>query len=539
MWKFVMAVAGIAALGRGELALDVRQYGAAGDGVTNDTRAIQQAIDEAGRRGGATVSVPAGRYRSGTLQLRNRIRVVLEPGAVLLMSSEDGDFADFEPPPPLLSRRVTRYAFSTRGLARAANLPPSEDDSETTYMRYALLLGEEVSDVVIEGAGLVDGNRSKRGGPKPLAFKNCRNVRVRDITIANSPNYAISLLGTDYVTIDNVRIVNGYADGIDPDNCHFVRIANSYIESWDDGICPKASLALGRRRSTEHLTVTNCIVRTACSAFKFGTESAGDLRHVTVSNLTLLPMENARRAPISGIALESVDGANIEAVTVSNIVMRDVRTPIFLRLGARGRGMDEPKPGTLRDVMISNVVAVGAKLASSLTAVPGAVIENVTLANVQIRTDPGEGRMPSLEVPEEVAKYPEATMFGDLPASGLYVRRARGLRLVDVSVETPRPVARPALVLDNIRDAAIARLHASLAGQEYPLVWGRDWNGVRLSETLVAEGTHSLLRLSGTQNASIAVSGSDWRRVRFVVDPQTEQAAHGAVQVEEGTWRRQ
>jgi polygalacturonase len=433
-----------------EAALQVRDFGARGDGRAKDTAAIQKAIDASARAGETLVFGP-GRYLSGTLWLKSGLRIYLEPGAVLAMSPDDADFAPYEAPPPLLSSKVTRYAFSTRGLARAANLPPTEDDSETTYMRHALLLAEGVQGLTIEGRGKIDGNRTKRGGPKPIAIKNSQDIVIRDLTIENAPNYAISLLGADFVTIDNVRIRNAFADGIDPDNSHFVKISNCDIDSADDAICPKASLALGRRRSTEHLVVSNCTVRTNASAFKFGTESAGAFKHVSVSNLTILPRENSTRGPSSGIALESVDGAEIEGVTITGVTMRGVRSPIFVRLGARGRGMDEAKPGSIRDVVISNLVATGATLASSITAVPGAAVRDLTLSNIQISGAAIAGQ-PSIDVPEEIAKYPEANMFGDLPASGLYVRRADGLRLVNVQLRTIGESQRPALVLDAVKD---------------------------------------------------------------------------------------
>jgi hypothetical protein len=382
-------------------------------------------------------------------------------------------------------------------------------------MRYALLLGEGVSDVVIEGAGLIDGNRSKRGGPKPVSFKNSRNVVIRGVTIANAPNYAISLLGTDFVGIDGVRIVNAFADGIDPDNSHHVRISNTYIDAWDDAICPKASLALGRRRSTENLTVVNCTLRTACSAFKFGTESAGDLRQVAVSNITILPRETGGRPPVAGIALESVDGATIEGVTIANVTMRDVRAPIFLRVGARGRGMDQPRPGSLRDVIIQGIAATGASIASSITAVPGAVLRGVTLQNVRIESTPPAGS-PSLDVPEHAEKYPDADMFGDLPASGLYVRRADSLHLADVHFRSREPLSRPAVVLDQVQNASFTGCSASRLAAPGVLILARNITGFLLNGTLLDAGTHALLALEGDVSG-VVLTGSVWSRVQQIV----------------------
>jgi polygalacturonase len=220
----------------GPATFDIRAYGAKGDGATKDTAAIQQAIDAAEAQGGGIVMAPAGRYLSGTIHLKSNITFYLAPGAVILASPDNGDFDPYE------------------------TLPfQSVSDKETTYFHYALIAAEGVHDIAIEGKGVIDGNRTRRGGPKTVAIKLCRRVTLRDITVRNSPNYSISFWGTDYIDIEGVSVLNGYADGIDPDSCRFVRIVNCYIDSWDDAICPKASPSMGmdQRRAVENLTVTN------------------------------------------------------------------------------------------------------------------------------------------------------------------------------------------------------------------------------------------------------------------------------------------
>ena len=187
----------------------------------------------------------------------------------------------------------------------------------------------------------------------------CQYVTIQGITVENSPNYSVSFWGCDYVNVTGVTVLNGYADGIDPDASRYVRISNCYVESTDDAICPKASPSMGYARSTEHLTVTNCVLRTNSNNFKLGTESSGDFRNIAVSNLTMLPREKGH-PPRAGIALESVDGAQIEGVVISNISMQGVMAPIFIRRGNRGRGLTHPIPGTVRNISISNIVATGA-----------------------------------------------------------------------------------------------------------------------------------------------------------------------------------
>jgi polygalacturonase len=479
---------------------DVRQYGAAGDGVAKDTAAIQRAIDAAARAGGGTVVLPAGRYLSGTLRLRSFVTLHLDNGATLLASP---DAADFEPYEPLSFTSVS--------------------DHETTYFRHALILGENVRNIAITGQGIVDGNRAKRGGPKTIAIKLCQHVAIRGITVQNSPNYAISFWGTDYVDIDGVTILNGHSDGIDPDASRFVRIANSYIDTYDDAICPKASPSMGmeQRRGVEHLTVVNCVLRTNCNNFKFGTESSGDLRNVALSNIAMLPREQGRR-PISGIALESVDGATIDGVVISNVTMDGVQAPVFIRLGNRGRGLTPPVPGTLRNVSIQNVNARNATVTSSITGLPGHPVQRITLTSVQIDAAGGHQAPLGLDVPEHDAKYPEATMFGTLPSFGLYARHVQGLVLDGLQTRAAAPDVRPHLVFDDVRDLTLDGFVAGSPTGAAPVVWMKDVVDafVRGARTTATE---LFLRVSGA-STGVTLSGNDLGRARKAVEgPVREQ----------------
>src|SRR6202023_1256810 len=187
-----------------------------------------------------------------------------------------------------------------------------------------------------------------------IALKNCHNVILRDFSILKGGWFGILATGVDNLTIDNLKIDTD-RDGMDLDCCRNVRVSNWPLNSpFDDGICPKSSFALGYARATENVTITNCQVSgydegtlldgTYKRAFrnqngtfsptvriKFGTESNGGFKNITISNCVF---DYCR-----GLALEAVDGALLEDVTISNITMRDIsNSPIFMRLGFRGRG---------------------------------------------------------------------------------------------------------------------------------------------------------------------------------------------------------
>jgi len=477
---------------------NIREYGAKGDGVTKDTVAIQAALDAAARQGGGTVLAPAGTYLCGTIRLRSNTTLEISSGATLKTSKDEGDFEPYEKVP---------Y--------------PLYDDHETSFSRYALLVGEEVENVVLRGGGVIDGNRPKRGGPKPVAFKNSRQISIRGVTIRDSPNYAISLLGCDYADIDGVTILNSFCDGIDPDNSRYVRIANCYVDSWDDAICPKASLALGERRGTEHVVITNCVLRTSCNNFKLGTESGGNFKNIAFSNSVMLPRASGRPA-ISGISVEMVDGGHIDGLVISNISMQGARTPIFIRLGNRGRGMSPPMPGTLANVSISNLVATGGTLASSITGLPGHRVRNVSLSDVHVSMAGGGEKFAGLEVPEAAERYPEATMFGELPAWALYARHVEGLTLRNFKARRAREDVRPALIIDDGRELELAGLWADPTAGPLPLIWLREAAGALIQGTRLGGETALLLRVSGSGSREITLWGNDARRARQLLDTGPE-----------------
>lgn len=513
---------------------DIRSLGAKGDGSTKDTSAIQSAIDKAGSIGG-TVVFPPGNYVSGTLHLRSNITLRIEKGARLIFSPEDSDFDPYEELPYHMTgtpEKPSRAAPENPApeVKRRLAAPPAYDDTETSYAHYALLVGEGVHNVTIEGAGEIDGNRPKRGGPKPIAFKNSEWITIRGITVRNAPNYNISLMGTDHVEVEGVRLLNGYADGVDPDNCHYVRITNSYIDAWDDAVCPKASFALGKRRGTEHLVVANCILRTSCNHFKFGTETEGDLKNVSVTNCVMLKRETGR-LPTSGIALEAVDGANVDGVVISNVSIEDARAPIFIRIGNRARSMSTAAAGSLKNISIQNVTATGADLASSITGVEGGRVQGVIIDGLTVTAKGGGPRRAGLDVPEVVTKYPESTMFGELPALGVYARHVDGLTLRNVKIRSLQPDPRPAIIADDVTRLELSGFDSANIPEEEPLLLFRNVVSALLYGNQLSAPVNVFLSVQGSNSKNIALRANALEMARKIV-MRSQDAAAASVSLE-------
>jgi polygalacturonase len=300
-------------------------------------------------------------------------------------------------------------------------------------------------------------------------------VLLRDFAVLQGGWFCVLATGVDNMTIDNVT-VDTNRDGFDIDCCRNVRVTNCTVNTpWDDGICPKSTYALGQARATENVTISGCFLsgkyelgsvidgswRKMPPAFngtgriKCGTESNGGFKNITITNCVF---EDSR-----GIALETVDGGQLEDVTISNITMRGAQnSPIFLRLGRRMRGPQGVPVGTLKRILISNVTSYnGPVMPSTIAGVAGFPVEDVKIANVYLHQQGGLSETLLHYFPEaKEDAYPEPGMFGKLPATGLWVRTARNIELTNMEIATAYPDNRPAIWLEDVQGADILNLKA-------------------------------------------------------------------------------
>jgi polygalacturonase len=208
--------------------------------------------------------------------------------------------------------------------------------------------------------------------------------------------------------------------------------------------------------------VTNCHLTTCCNGFKLGTESEGGFENITFSDSVIHNGEVPyKERVIAGIAIEVVDGGWIDGVIAKNIQMERTRTPIFIRLGNRKRVHEYPQHG-LRNVSIENVQATAGLVASSITGLPGMNVQDIALSHIRVQSAmQGRPEWVGRSIPEKEAAYPEARMFGMLPASGMYVRHARGLRMEDVAFTAANGEGRPTIIFDDVVGARLSEIRST------------------------------------------------------------------------------
>lgn len=492
---------------------DVKDHGALGDGRKLDTLAINRAIDACHAGGGGVVYLPPGVFLSGTVVLKSNVTLYLDAGATLLGSKNLLDYAP-QSGPSLKGDANQKHLIFARDAENVGLAGPGRIDGQGPAFWVPSGRAVPPPEESWRDVATYDWKPLDRASPL-LEFYNCRNLRIEDVRIENASGWTLRPIQCDHVVIRGITIKNPVigpnTDGIDPTCCQNVFIADCLIDTGDDAICLKSESPYGGDvRVSKNITITNCVLTCCCNGLKFGTATRGGFENVTFTNSVIFnEAVDPKARVIAGIALEMVDGGWLEGVVISNIRMQRVRTPIFIRRGIR-RARPDGTPGTLRGVMIDNIHATGSLLTSSVTGLPGFDVEDVTLSNIRIDSEEsGQAEWAGREIPEVPKSYPEARMFGRLPAYGLYCRHVKGLRLRNVEFRSSAGEARPAVVCDDVKDLDLEGLRSTPIAGTQPVVKLVQARHAFLRGCSAPAGTKTFLEVRGDKTEHVVLMSSD------------------------------
>src|SRR5438552_3821067 len=486
-----------------EPVFNVKTYGATGKKADNAGPAIQKAINACAKAGGGMVYLPPGEYTSGTIHLRSHVRFYIEAGATLYASEADG---------------------------------PYETDG--------LLVGEDLENITIEGRGTINGQAKydwrmnviddgyirdnqksaeaagvplMRSFPRGMGVRKiyahmikllrCKDVRIAGLSIIDSPSWTIYPYACERLRIDGIYVhtdqkLGVWADGIDPDGCKDVIIANSVIETGDDAIVFYSSAASGGPpKACENITVTNCRLSSSSSAIKFCDGNSVAVRNVTIDHVVITHSNR-------GIAFMVYEGGVVENVVISNVVINTNRfdwfwwgngDPIYFTVQRRSESLglplkpDEPPAGAIRHVILRNIIAHG-QGSCLILGHPDSWLEDINLENIKLyqSTDPA-------------AAY-------DRSVHAMYFRYAKNLKVKDLQVQWEKPESakwQSALYFQEVNGLKIEGFTGAPAKAEFPGMVLDQVEGAAIVNSHALPGTDVLLRVTGAKTRDINLFGNE------------------------------
>jgi polygalacturonase len=480
----------------------ITNFGAIADGITNNKKAIQQAIDEASKTGNGKVIVPKGKFVTGVLEMKDNVELFVAEGGHLLGSSDRNEYGpSFHASALLIAHNKKNIALTGKGLIDG-------NCDELIKDIYVKLRAGQLQDKEWKDFNPWFQRRpSENNRPRIIEFDNCNGVIVKNIHIQNSTSWVQCYKECSNIVVDSIHVVSNTFwnnDGIDLVDCKNAKVTNSFFNVADDGVCLKS----GNRKSfCDNIYVANCKIRSSASAVKLGTASWGGFKHITIMDIEVYDTYR------SAIAIETVDGGIIDGVLVNNIVGRNTGNAIFVKLGHRNT---DSVYGSLKNIHISNIKVQVPKgkpdkgysmegpalkypkdykkdttkytsvspwnnsgidstavpyphntFPSSISGLPNHVVENVTLENIEIVYE-GEANksvnyfpIDSLQnITEATKDYPEFSMFGELPVWGFYVRHVKGLTFKNVTVHMKGKDFRNPFLLNDVKGLNLINVQA-------------------------------------------------------------------------------
>jgi polygalacturonase len=422
----------------------ISKYGAKADGITLNTKAINNAINDCSKKGGGIVVIPAGLWLTGPIELKSNVNLHLQKNALLQFTDDLDQYklvaSNWEGLPqmrnqsPLSATNAVNIAITGFGIidgnGDAWRMVKKDKLTETQWKKLVGsggLLSEDKktwypSEKSLKGSTLknpgeitpdktVEFYQSVKDFLRPnlLVFTGCKKVLLEGVTFQNSPAWCLHPLMCEDLTVRNVYAKNPWyaqnGDGIDIESCKNVLVEGSTFDVGDDGICIKSGRdEAGRKRGmpTENLIARNCTVYHAHGGFVIGSEMSGGARNLYVENCTFIGTD-------IGLRFKTTRGRGgiVENIFINNISMKDIVAEAILfdmyyaaqdPVPLAGEKREPPKVETLpvteatpqfRNFYIKNVVCNGAEKAIFVRGLPEMNVKNVVMENMIIQANKG------------------------------------------------------------------------------------------------------------------------------------------------------
>ncbi|MFN0176023.1 MAG: glycoside hydrolase family 28 protein [Saprospiraceae bacterium] len=461
-------------------------FGIESNGITMNTRSIQKAIDHIHENGGGRLVFDVGRFVTGTIYMKSNVTIHLEEGAILLGSLNPFDYDRHR----YWTAMIFAYDQENIGITGKGVI----DGRGYQVAQNVLAM---IHKGIIKDKDLKNDRPNEGLRPQNIYFKGCKNVTIQGIIIKNPASWSQQYdqcknLLIENITVDSKNYWNN--DGLDIVDCDSVIIRNNYIDASDDGICLKSHHL---DFFCQNVKITNNTIRSSGSGIKFGTYTLGGYKNIEIINNTVFDTYR------SAINISTMEEGIIENIRVDSLRVLNTGNVIFIRIGERAPG----KKGGIKNIQITNVYAeVPATKADegylyegpvedlprnispiSIVGLHDAIIENITLKNIEIHY-PGGGNpnyakvgLDELDkIPELRADYPEFSMFKELPAWGFYIRHARGIVFENVSISCEKEDYRTPIVLDDVHGITFKGLNVKEPGKKKKPVYSHNSTGVKI-----------------------------------------------------------